>query len=217
MKRIVLLTLVAAMLLSMAGCGCDHTAGSQTLVSIDTAALTAKWEIPCTQCGKVIETLETSTGIAPMDGFLPISPVDWFACLTTNIKSYDTSGSLLPATAESQDDALLYTVVSMSGFRSVISFFDKEDTPITTAQAAEVGNAHRIRMDAQFENATTMEFYTLLLLITMTNSSEWTAEELNALCGRIMDGESVAHNGYTYTMQIVSPETHTVAVHIVAE
>lgn len=217
MKRLILFALVPAMVLTLCACGCDHTAGDRKLVSVDTAALTAQWEIPCSQCGKVIETLETSTGAAPEDGVLPIAPADWFACLTTNVKSYDSSGALMPAQAESQDDALLYTVVSMGGLRSVISFFDKDGSPITTGQAAELGNVHRIRMDAQFENASTVEFYTLLLMIAMTNNGGWQTDAVNALCQQIMAGESVTDNGYSYTMEILSAEDHTVAVHIVAE
>lgn len=217
MKRLIPLILVLAMVLSMAACGCKHTAGELRLVSVDSAALTAKWELPCTQCGKVMDTKQTPTGISPTDGTLPISPQDWFSCLATNIKSYDSTGSLMPAAAESQDNALLYTVVSMGGFRSVLSFFDADSNVVTLEQAALTGLAHRIRLEAQFENETALEFYTLLLMIAMTNNSSWNSDDINALCKQIMEGESVTDNGYTYTMEIQSVESHTVVVHIVAE
>ena len=217
MKRLILIALALTMVLSMAACGCKHTAGELQLISVDSAALTAKWELPCTQCGKVMETKETPTGVSPTGSTLPLSPQDWFACLSTNIRTYDSTGSLMPAAAESQDNALLYTVVSMSGFRSVLSFFDADSNVVTLEQAAQTGLAHRIRLEAQFENETALEFYTLLLMIVMTNNSSWDTEGINALCKQIMDGQTVTDNGYSYTMEIQSVESHTVVVHIVAE
>ena len=217
MKKFVLWILVLTMVLGMAGCGCEHVAGEAMLTEVDTAKLTAKWEVSCTQCGKQMEPRDTTTGVAPVDSTVRLSPQDWFACLPTNIKPYDTSRMLVPMAAESEDNAQLYSVVSPSGFKSVISFFDKEDVVITTDRSTEAGNIHRIRIEAQFDNDTSVTFYTLLLLMAMTNNGEWTNEGVNALCQQIMGGETVSDNGYTYSLQILSAENHTVAVNIVAE
>lgn len=217
MKKFVLLTLVLAMVLSMAACGCDHVAGDPQLISVDTAELTMERSTSCTLCEKELEKTTSPVGIAPENSVLHISPADWFACLSTNIRNYETSGALMPAPAEAQDDALLYTVLTMSGFRSVMTFYDKDDNVLTTAQSAEVGTAHRIRLEAQFDNSTSSQFYTLLLLILMTNNSDWDKDHINNLGNQIMGGEVVTDNGYTYNLQIISALEHTVALNIVAD
>ena len=107
--------------------------------------------------------------------------------------------------------------MSPTGFKSVISFFDKDDNVIKAEQSADHGAVHRIRIEAQFDNNTAVTFYTLLMLMAMTNNSQWNNDQVNALAKGIMGGETITDNGYAYTMEIVSPETHTVVVHIEAE
>ena len=124
---------------------------------------------------------------------------------------------LVPMAVESEDGALLRSIVSPSGFKSVISFFDMDGNVITNEQSAQTNLIHRIRIEAQFDNATATTFYTLLMLMAMTNNSDWENESLNMLAKGIMGGESLTDNGYSYTMEIISRETHTVCVHIVAE
>jgi len=173
--------------------------------------------LSCTLCGKLMDTKSSPVGIAPVNSALHIGPAAWFECLTTNIKNYDSSGMLVPMAVESEDGALLRSIVSPTGFKSVISFFDIDENVVTNEQSADHGVVHRIRVEAQFDNDTATTFYTLLMLMAMTNNSGWDNDSVNDLAKRIMAGESVSDNGYTYTMEIISPETHTVAVHIVAE
>lgn len=217
MKRLIALSLALAMLLALAGCGCNHTAGDPVLTDVDTAKLTAKWQTSCTQCGKILETTDTATGVAPRNSTMALTPAQWFECLTTNIKTYDSSGMLVPMAVESEDDALLRSVVSPTGFKSVLSFFDAEDNVITTQTGDQAGLVHRIRIEAQFDNDTATIFYTFLMLMAMTNNQDWNNDAVNALAKQIMAGETVTDNGYSYTMQIVDVATHTVAVNIVAE
>ena len=124
---------------------------------------------------------------------------------------------LVPMGVESEDGALLRSIVSPNGFKSVISFFDTEENVITTEQADTPELTHRIRVEAQFDNDTATHFYTLIMLMAMTNNSDWDNESVNALAKAVMSGESVTDNGYTYTMEILSPITHTVGLYIVAE
>lgn len=217
MKKLVLMILALAMIVSMAGCGCDHTAGDMQLIEVNTTELELKWEIPCTACGKVMETKTTAPGIAPVNSVLAMSPEEWFGCLTTILRTYDTTGTLMPTTAESQDGALLYSVLTLSGFKSVISFYDSEGNVLTTDQATERNKINRILVEAQFDNTMTESFYTLLLLMGMNNNDQWTSEGINLLGKQIMGGETVSDNGYTYGLQILSAEDHTVAVSITAE
>lgn len=217
MKRILLITLTLVMLLTMAGCGCDHTPSSFTITAIDTAALTMTLEQTCTTCGKTIEKKETATGIAPADGLFYLSPDDWFSCLTTNIQNYGASQSLIPVQADPQDDALLYSVVNLSGLKTAFSFHDKDGTVFTTAQGANAGAVNSIHIQAQFDNNTSTQFYMLLALIAITNNSELTTEEASAIAEQIMGEMEAFDNGYHYQMQIVSVEDHTVALGITAE
>ena len=217
MKKWIAVILVLVMALTMAGCGCEHSAADMTLTDVDTGKLTAKWEVTCTACGKVIEKRDAATGVAPKNSTLQLTGAQWFECLTTNIKTYDSTGMLVPMGVESEDGAMLRSIVTPSGFQSVISFFDKEDNVITTEQAETTELVHRIRVEAQFDNDTATHFYTLIMLMAMTNNSDWDNAALNDLAAKVMRGESVTDNGYTYVMEIISPITHTVALHIEAE
>lgn len=217
MKKLICFALALAMAVSMAACGCDHVAGEPQVKSVNSTELTMERTTSCTQCGKQMDTETVAVGIAPANSVMPIGPAAWFECLTTNIKNYDSSGMLVPMAVESEDGALLRSIVSPSGFKSVISFFDKDGNVIMDAQSADHGVVHRIRVEAQFDNSTATTFYTLLMLMAMTNNSQWDNDQVNALAKEIMSGASAADNGYSYTMEIVSPETHTVVVHIVAE
>ena len=217
MKKLISFALVLAMVFSMAACGCDHQAGAFQVKSVNSTDLTMERIQTCTLCGKQLEAETSPVGIAPVDSVMPIGPAAWFECLTTNIKNYDSSGMLVPMAVESEDGALLRSIVSPSGFKSVISFFDKDGNVITNEQSAQTNLIHRIRIEAQFDNATATTFYTLLMLMAMTNNSDWENESLNMLAKGIMGGESLTDNGYSYTMEIISRETHTVCVHIVAE
>ena len=217
MKKWIALILALVMVFTMTGCGCEHSAADMKLADVDTAKLTAKWELTCTECGKVIEKQDAATGVAPKDGTLQLTPAQWFECLTTNIKTYDSTGMLVPMGVESEDGALLRSIVTPSGFQSVISFFDKDDNVITTEQADTAELVHRVRVEAQFDNDSTTHFYTLIMLMAMTNNADWDNTALNDLAAKVMNGEAVTDNGYTYVMEIISSITHTVALHIEAE
>lgn len=217
MKKIIALCLALAMAFSMTACGCKHGSAKMKLTNIDTTALTAKWEVSCAECGEFLETRDADTGVAPENGVFRLSPQDWFACLSTNIKNFDTTGSLIPIAADPQDDALLYSVLSMSGLKTAISFFDAQDNVLTTQQAAQTDIIHRIRVEAQFDNANALQFYALLVILARNNNSTLESEAGNALGQQVMSGTPVTDNGYRYTMEILSVADHTVAVHIVAE
>ena len=217
MKKLISFALVVVLVFSMTACGCDHVAGDFQVISVNPTDLTMERVQSCTQCEKQLDTETSPVGIAPVNGVMPIGPAAWFECLTTNIKTYDSSGMLVPMDVESDDGALLRSIVSPSGFKSVISFFDKDDNVITNEQSAAHGAVHRIRVEAQFDNNTATTFYTMLMLMAMTNNCAWENESLNALAKGIMGGESLTDNGYTYTMEIISAATHTVVVHIEAE
>ena len=217
MKKLIVMILALAMIFSIAACGCDHVAGQLQVKSVNATDLTMERTSTCTLCGKQMDMETSPVGIAPVNSSLHISPAAWFECLTTNIKTYDSSGMLVPMGVESEDGALLRSIVSPTGLKSVFSFYDIDGNVVTNDQSADHGIVHRIRMEAQFDNATTTTFYTLLMLMIMTNNSGWDNDSVNNLAKGIMAGESVSDNGYTYTLEIISPETHTVAVHIVAE
>lgn len=217
MKRLIALCLIIAMVLTMTACGCEHATAKMSLTDVNTTKLTAKWIATCVDCGKVIEKRDADTGVAPQESVFLLTPAQWFECLTTNIKSYDSSGMLTPMPVESEDGAVLRSVVSPSGFKSVISFFDKEDAVIMTEDADTAQLVHRIRVEAQFDNDTATLFFTLVMLMAMTNNSQWDNASLNELATKVMSGETVTNNGYSYTMEIISSITHTVALHIVAE
>ena len=217
MKKWTAFILALTMALSLAGCGCEHSAADLTLTDVNTDTLTAKWEVTCVDCGKVIEKRDAATGVAPKDSALQLTAAQWFACLSTNIKTFDSSGALVPMGVESEDGAFLQGIVSPNGLKSVISFFDKDENVINTEQADTAGLVHRIRVEAQFDNNTTTQFFTLIMLIALNNNSDWSNESVNDLATKVMSGETVTDNGYSYTLEIVSAITHTVALHIVAE
>lgn len=243
MKKFVLLTLVFAMSLSMIGCGCthqweeatcvspktctlcaktegdvdDHTPGELTISAVDTEALTISYALPCSICGDVLETKESSTGIAPVDGKLILSPAEWYDCLSSNIQQLGAGQTLMPyGTTQSTDDAFIVSVVSMSGMTSAISFYDDQKAVLTTAQQEERNLTHNICIEAQFTNDTAKAFYMFLMVVAIANNSTLDAESANAVASAIMAGQEVTDNGYTYAMSITSVENHTVRVDITA-
>ena len=217
MKKWIALVLALVTVFTMTACGCEHGAADLKLADVDTGKLTAKWHVTCTECGKVIEKRDAATGVAPKDSTLQLTAAQWFECLTTNIKTYDSTGMLVPMGVESEDGAMLRSIVTPNGMQSVFSFFDKEDNVITTEQADTAGLVHRIRVEARFENETATHFYTLIMLMAMTNNADWDNATVNELAKQVMAGETVTDNGYSYTMEILSSVTHTVALHIEAE
>lgn len=217
MKRFLAIILVLTMALSMAACGCDHQAGSLQLTSVDTENLTISWELPCSICGEVLETQQTGTGIAPADGKMRLSPDQWYNCLTTQIKTMGASQTLIPYPMESEDNALLHGVVSVSGMLAVYSFWDADGNVLTTEQRDAQDQTHCIRIDGQFTNDTATDFFMLLMLTVIGNNSELDLEAANTLCAQIMSGNPATDNGYSYQMSIISVEDHTVRVDISAD
>ncbi len=217
MMKWIAMILALAMMLSLAACGCAHSTAEKTMQEVNVEKLTAKLHTTCTDCGKVVEKQDTPVGIAPHDGTMFLSPDDWFACLTTNVNTYGKSASLVPMSVESEDGAMLRSLVTPYGFQSVISFFDKDDNVITTEQGIHGSTAHRIRVEAKFDNESTTSFYTLIMLMAMTNNADWNNEQINALAKQVMSGETVTDNGYSYVLEILSAANHTVALHITAE
>lgn len=217
MKRLIPLILALAMVLSMTACGCRHEATTLKLICTDTTALTAQWEEVCSQCAEVVGTKETATGIAPVEGLMPLSPQDWFACLSTNILNYGANQTIMPVEADPQDNALLYSVVNLSGLKSAIAFYDKEGTVLTIDRKAEVGAVNSIHIQAQFNNDTAPHFFLLVALLAITNNSDLTAESATQIASQIMDGAEVTDNGYVYQLSITSVEDHTVQLIITAQ
>lgn len=243
MKKLISLVLALAIVFSMAACGCQHewqeatcktaktcalcgeTEGEPAehapeawvVTSVDTQALSMAQDLNCAVCGELIATKDSSTGSAPVNSTVCISPDEWFNCLITNIASYGAGQSLYGYPVESADNALLHSIVTMSQMNAVFSFLDAEGNTITTDQRDMRGNVHNIRMDAQFTNDNAKEFFMLLMLVLINNNAELEPGDANTLCGQIMSGEQVTDNGYTYAMEIVSVENHTVCVSITAE
>lgn len=217
MKRILLMCLALAMLLSMAGCSCKHTPGRLAVSSVEARSLTMTLEQYCADCGERMETIESSTGIAPADGVMLLSTQNWFDCLSTNIANYGLTQSLMPIEPEAQDEAQLFSVVNLSGLKTVMSFYDKDGAVITTERKEETSAVQSIHMQAQFTNDTATQFYMLLAMIAITNNSELTDEAASQIASQIMGGAEVTDNGYVYQMGITSVEDHTVMVVITAE
>lgn len=217
MKRIVIFCLVLAMSLSLAACGCEHGTGNLKLIDVDTAALTAKWEMTCAECGEVLETRDAATGVSPADGKLRLSPDQWYECLKTNIQLMGASQTLVPYAAESEDDALVHGVVSVSGMLAVYSFWDSDGNVITTQQQDQQELVHAMHIDGQFTNDTAKDFFMLLMLTAINNNSALELEDANTLCAQIMSGNPASDNGYSYQMEILSVEDHMVRVTITAE
>ena len=57
----------------------------------------------------------------------------------------------------------------------------------------------------------------LLMLVLLNNNAAMDPADANTLTAQIMQGEQVTDNGYTYAMEIISPQDHTVCVSITAE
>lgn len=241
MKKSIVMILVLAMAVSMAGCcnhrweeatcvtpkicnNCDategeplgHTPGKETITAVDTENLTVTYAISCDVCGEVIETKETSAGVAPQDGKMQLSPNEWFQCLATNIYQYGANQTLLAFPVESEDDALVLAVMTLNDMKAVFTFRDAEGNILTTEQDQR-NLASAICLEAQFTNDTASEFYQLLMLVTLTNNGEMDPTSANELAGKIMGFETVTDNGYTYALEIISKEDHTVVLTITAE
>jgi hypothetical protein len=217
MKKWIAYILVFTMMLSMTGCGCKHYSADLTLTDIDTATLSAKWSVTCVDCGKELEKREAATGVAPKNSTIQLSAAEWQACLDTNRQQLGASQTLYPYPAESADNALIHSMVSMSQMFSVFSYRDKDGNVITTDQQDERNVVHNIYIEAQFTNDNVKEFFMLLMLTMINNNSALTFEEANTLCSQIMGGSPVTDNGYIYAMEIISPEDHKVGVSITAE
>lgn len=241
MKKITVTILALAMAVSLAGChehhwepatcespkicnDCDategeplgHTPGNETITAVDPETLTVTFEIICDVCGEVVETKETSTGVAPLDGKMRLSPSEWFDCLSSNIYQYGANQTLLAFPAESEDNALVLAVMSMTGFKSAFTFRDAEGNILTTQQDQR-NLTKTVHVEAQFTNDTAAEFYQLLMLIALTNNGEMDPTGANELAGKIMGFETVTDNGYTYALEILSKESHTVALTVTTE
>lgn len=217
MKKLVLFALVLAMTLSMVGCGCDHEAGEAVVKDVDTANLKIQWDVPCSKCGKVMESKETSTGDTPLNGVMALSADEWFACLSTNIRNYGAEKVLMPIEAEAQDDTLLLSVIGISGLKSVLSFHDADGNAITPERRGERSVVKSIHVQAQFTNESATDFYKFLLATAITCNNELDMTTANELCSAVMSCNMVSNNGYSYVMGITSVEDHTVQVIISVE
>lgn len=216
MKKVIVFCLALAMVLSMTGCGCKHESANMKLVNVDTQELTAQWEVSCAQCGEVLEHRDADTGVAPDNGTFRLSPEQWYACLKTNIQRLGASQSLIPHDAASEDNALVHGVVGVSGMLAVCSYWDSQDTVITTEQKDQQDLIHAIHIEGQFTNDMAPSFYMLLMIIAINNNQALAPEDANTLAAQIMSGNPATDNGYTYQMQILSVEEHTVRVTITA-
>ena len=243
MKKLISITLLLAMAVSMTACGCQHEwqdagcttpktcilcgategeaaghqQGLQTVADVDPAHLSMTCETPCAVCGEVLESTTSATGIAPVGSVIAVSADEWYDCLLTNVKNYGAGQSLYGYPVESQDSTLLHSIVTMSQMNAVFSFNDAEGNALKTDSKDARGIIHNIRMDAQFTNDNVKEFMMLLMLVMINNNSQLDPAGANTLCGQIMGGQQVSDNGYTYAMEITSVENHTVCVSITAE
>lgn len=242
MKKLIVLILVLTMALSLAGCHthhweaatCEspkicndcgategeplgHTPGSEAITAVDVENLTVTYAISCSVCGKEMETRESATGIAPENGVLALSADEWYGCLTTNIQQLGASQTLYPYPAESQDGTLICAVVSPSQLQTVFTFNDADGNALTTQQSSDRSLIHNIRLDGQFTNDNAKEFFMLLMIVLINNNASLDFNDANVLSSQIMSGNPVSDNGYTYAMEIVSVENHTVCVSITAE
>lgn len=217
MKKILVFCLVLAMVLSLVGCGCEHSSADLLLQDVDTEALTAKWQVTCADCGEILEYRDAATGVAPANGVMRLDADSWHACLMTNIAQMGAGQTLYAYPVESEDEALLHAVVSMSQMNAVFSYRDKDGTVITKQQSGDPDLVHSVCMEAQFTNDNAKEFFMLLMIIAINNNSELAPEDANTLAAQIMSGNPVSDNGYSYQMEILSVEDHTVRVTITAE
>lgn len=199
------------------GDAAGHTSHSLIVSAVDTENLTMTQDLPCDVCGEIIETKTAPTGIAPVDSVIAVSPDEWYNCLLTNISNYGASQSLYGYPVESEDGALLHSVVTMSQMNAVFSFQNVDGNVITVDDQELRGNIHNIRMDAQFTNDNAKEFLMLLMLVMINNNASLETDAVSALAQEVMGGAVVTDNGYTYAMEIVSVEDHRVCVSITAE
>lgn len=243
MKKIVLLTLALAMVFSMAACGCNHqwhdatclapktctlcgetqgaagahTAGEEKVAAVDAEKLIATMEVACADCGAVMESREGAPGMAPQNGKMRLSPMEWFNCLSTNIYQYGANNTLAAFTAESQDNALVLGVISFNGMKAAFTFLDAEGNIITTDRQDQRDLVNSVQVEGLFDNTTATEFYQLLMLLGITNNSAMDPAAANTLASSIMSFETVAENGYIYDMGILSAEDHKVLLTITAK
>ena len=243
MKRLISFALVLAFVFSMAACSCQHewqdatctspktctkcgetegeTAshqpGKQTVADVDPAHLSMTLETSCAQCGEVLESATSATGVAPVGSVFAVSADEWYDCLLTNVKNYGAGQSLYGYPVEAQDGTLLHSIVTMSQMNAVFSFNDAEGHALKTDSKDIRSTIHNIRMDAQFTNDNATEFLMLLMLVMINNNAQLEPADANTLCSQIMGGQAVTDNGYTYAMEITSVENHTVCVSITAE
>ena len=195
----------------------DHQSGDTVVSSADPAHLSMTLDTLCAQCGEVLESTTSATGIAPMNSVIAVSADEWYDCLLTNVKNYGAGQSLYGYPVESADNTLLHSIVTMSQMNAVFSFNDAQGNTLTTDSKDERSTVHNIRMDAQFSNDNAKEFLMLLMLVLITNDAQLDPSDANTLAGQIMGGQQVSDNGYAYAMEITSVENHTVCVSITAE
>lgn len=217
MKKWIALILALVMMLSMVGCGCKHANTTLLLHEADTEKLTAKWQKTCLDCQQILGYEESATGVAPSNGKLKLDANTWQQCLLTNISQLGAGQTLYGYPVESEDDALLHAVVSMSQMFAVFSYRDTDGNVITNQQSSNPDQVHNIYLEAQFTNDNAKEFYMLLMIILINNNSGLAYEDANTLAGQIMSGIPTADNGYTYSMEIISAQDHKVGVSITAE
>lgn len=242
MKKFVLLTLVLAMVFSMTAC-CNHhwepatcqspkicndcgktegeplahTAGELTVASVDTANLTIHYALPCADCGFEMETKTAPTGTAPVDSAMVLTPQEWYDCFITNTQILGAVPTLVPLPTESEDGAVLHGLVSMAGMTAVFSYRDAQENVITSETQNTRGLVHNICVESQFTNDSAQHFFMMLMIILINNNASLNYTDANTLTTQIMSGNQVTDNGYTYAMEIVSVENHTVRVSITAE
>ena len=242
MKKFVLLTLVLAMVFSMAAC-CNHhwepatcqspkicndcsqtegeplghTPGELTVASVDTANLTINYALPCADCGFEMETKTAPTGTAPVNSAMVLTPQEWYDCLIANTQVLGAGQVLIPHPIESEDGAMLNSLVSTAGMTTVFSYRDAQENVITSETQDTRGLVHNICVESQFTNDSAQHFFMMLMIILINNNASLDYNNANTLTAQIMSGNQVTDNGYTYAMEIVSVENHTVRVSITAE
>ena len=217
MKKWIAYILVFAMMLTMTACGCKHENVELLEHDVDTETLTVKWQETCIDCGEILGYQDGPTGIAPANGKIKLAADNWQKCLLTNIAQLGAGQTLYAYPVESEDDALLHAIVSMSQMFTVFSYRDMDGNVITKQQSSDPDLVHNIYLEAQFTNDNVKEFYMLLMILLINNNSSLAYEDANTLVAQIMSGEHVADNGYTYAMEIISAQDHKVGISITAE
>lgn len=216
MKKLISIVLVLIMVLSMTACGCKHDNTTLLLHEADTEKLTAKWQKTCLDCQEILGYEESATGVAPSNGKLRLDADTWQKCLLTNIVQLGAGQTLYAYPVESEDDALLHAIVSMSQMFTVFSYRDTEGNVITKQNSSDPDLVHNIYLEAQFTNDNVKEFYMLLMIVLINNNADLAYEDANTLVAQIMSGSPATDNGYTYSMEIISAQDHKVGVSITA-